>query len=66
MKETKHNHEEFECPYCADERRHQEMMYVLSEINRSLSEFMLEYKSDTSLMSIGEKLDSIARAIKYR
>ncbi len=64
--EKKHNHEEFECPFCADERRHQEMMYVLSEINRSLSELLLERRSDTSLLAIGEKLDSISRAVRNR
>lgn len=54
------------CPNCLAEKRHREMMSVLLDINQTLQQLLRNKLEDTSMMSIGEKLDGIRYVLKNK
>lgn len=59
-------HTVYDCKECAAQERHEAILNVLLEISQSLSALLLERRSDTSLTSVVDKLDSIRYSLNNR
>lgn len=59
-------HTVYDCKECAAQERHEAILNVLLDINQNLNQLLLERRADTSLLSIGDKLDRIRYAVGNR
>lgn len=59
-------HTVYDCKECAAQERHEAILNVLLEISQSLSALLLDRRSDTSLTSVVDKLDSIRYSLNNR
>lgn len=59
-------HTVYDCKECTAQERHEAILNVLLEISQSLSALLLDRRSDTSLTSVVDKLDSIRYSLNNR
>lgn len=60
------DHSVYDCKECLAQERHEAILNVLLEISQSLQTMIIERRSDTSLMSLEQKLESIRYTLNNR